>query len=431
MPQKYWTVVISHQNHSQLVTDAIQSKIDECSRAGGGTVLFPAGRYQSGELVLRSNVTLQLDAGAELLGSENVADYPHGYLIYAEHESNVGINGTGIINGNGNRYWQLGNDIYPKEKWRLGWGEVAAHYARTRERPNGLIGLVACKEIIMQDVRLFNSPRWTLHLQSCHQVRCAGLMIHSENYAPNVDGIDIDGSQSVFIDNCDITTGDDAIVLKTTGLNEHHSRVENVMITNCHLSTPCNGFKIGTETHQDIQQVVVNNVIIETTHANKYYEKVSAGIALESVDGADVHHISISNVTMINVRCPVFMRLGGRTQPTGKLHNIMLSNITADADRPIVISGIPGHPITDVVINAFQLNLNLKTGPTSLPNNPAEAIKDYPTPMMFGRFLPAQAFFIRHVRRLAASTVLIQKTGEDKRSATFILDGEKVTGLPK
>ena len=77
MPQKYWTVVISHQNHSQLVTDAIQSKIDECSRAGGGTVLFPAGRYQSGELVLRSNVTLQLDAGAELLGSENVADYPH------------------------------------------------------------------------------------------------------------------------------------------------------------------------------------------------------------------------------------------------------------------------------------------------------------------------------------------------------------------
>ena len=284
-------------------TIAIQKAIDVCASKGGGTVYFPAGKYISGTLFLKSHITLNLGPGAILEGSNNLNDYPvtisqiRSYtdnytdksLIYGEGLEYIGITGHGIIDGNGESF-QVSDDLVKKS--------LSDSY---KARPY-IIRIINCKNVIVKEITLKNSPMWVQHYMYCQNVLIEGITVNSRvNH--NNDGIDIDACDNVRISDCNITSGDDAIVIKST----LDKPCKNINITNSTLSSNCNAFKLGTESNGDFQNINLSNCTI--------YDTRLAGIALEMVDGGSLNNVSVSDVNMDNVGCAVFIRLGNRARP--------------------------------------------------------------------------------------------------------------------
>ena len=276
-------------NGKSLDTKAIQKTIDACSKAGGGTVYFPAGTYLSGTIFFKNNISLYLDAGATLLGSTDDADYPvticeyRSYtdnyteksLIYAEKVKNISILGRGTIDGQGEAFKQR----------------------RSKENPYKLrpymIRMIQCQDVTIRDVTIVNSPMWVQHYLACDDVLIDGITVDSF-VAGNNDGIDIDSCHKVRISNCDIFSGDDAIVLKATS----DRACENITVTNCVLSTHCNAFKLGTESNGGFKNITFSNSTI--------YDTRLAAIALEMVDGGVLQRVNINNISISNSGTAIF-----------------------------------------------------------------------------------------------------------------------------
>ena len=277
-----------------LDTQAIQKAIDACAEAGGGKVYLQGGTFLSGTIRLKSNVTLYVEAGATLLGSTNIADYPDitprivylyrarftKYLIYAEQAENIAIAGRGSIDGQGRHFpAQPGDD---------------------KGRPY-ILRFSECKNVRVENVTFRDSARWLSHYLACENVTINGISIHSK-IRENRDGIDIDSCRNVRISDCSIDTGDDAIVLKATT----DRPCQQVLITNCVLSSLASALKLGTESNGGFEDVAITNC---TIHDTGY-----SGIAVEMVDGGILDRVTISNITMKNVKVPIFVRLGDRAR---------------------------------------------------------------------------------------------------------------------
>lgn len=196
-----------------LDTAALQAAIDACSADGGGTVLLPSGRFLSGTIVLKDNVTLHLSPGAVLLGSPRIADYPAnafpardldigGFriwaLIFADGAENIAIEGGGVIDGNG--------------------GPFKKHKVKDPDEPNDprprTVFFKNCRGVSLRDVRLRESGMWTVHLAMCDEVRLSGLRVTS-TFHLNQDGIVLDSCRDATVSDCFVDTVDDAIVLKS------------------------------------------------------------------------------------------------------------------------------------------------------------------------------------------------------------------------
>ncbi|MFP4499852.1 MAG: glycoside hydrolase family 28 protein [Candidatus Hydrogenedentota bacterium] len=396
-----------------LDTTAIQAAVDACHEAGGGRVLLDAGTYRTGTVFLKSGVTLHLVAGAVLRGSTALDDYPVTHpdfrsytdnytersLIYAERAENTGITGHGVIDGSG--------------------AEFEGEY---KVRPY-MIRSVECRDVAIEDVTLRNSAMWTMHLLGCDNVRVNGVTIRTK-VNKNNDGLDVDCSKNVRIANCDISSGDDAIVLKSTAFRA----TENVVITNCVLNTDCNALKMGTESNGGFKNITINNCVI--------YDTRLAGLALEIVDGGTMDQVAVSNITMNGVGCPIFIRLGNRARPpwdgakvagVGTLRNVSISNIEARALDTIgcSITGLPGHPVENITLRDVRLTMpggkRSRRDPFAVPQHEAK----YPEYSMFGS-LPSYGFFIRHAENLRLDGITL-RTGEPDARQAIICDD--VNGL--
>ncbi|MCW5978185.1 MAG: glycoside hydrolase family 28 protein [Bryobacteraceae bacterium] len=383
-------------------TAALQAAIDACAAKGGGTIWFPAGRYCSGGLFLRSNTHLYLDGGATLAGSARLEDYPvripkfRSYtdnytersLLYGEGIANAGIHGDGAIDGQG-----------------------AAFQGPYKVRPY-LIRIVSSKDISVTGVTIRDSPMWVQHYLDCEDVLIHGITVHSlVNH--NNDGIDIDCCDRVTISDCNIRSGDDAIVLKSTAARP----TRNVAITNCVLSSDCNAFKLGTESNGGFQDIVVSNCTM--------YDTRLSGIAIELVDGGALDGVYASNITMRDVKNPLFIRLGNRARPfqeggsapgVGALRNVSISGLKATGAYEIgcPVSGIPGHFIENLSLENVRIHFTGggKRVAGEIPENPDA----YPEHRMFGA-LPAYGFFCRHVRNLRLRNVETFLEKPDERPA--------------
>jgi polygalacturonase len=392
-----------------LDTSALQQAIDACAQNGGGTVYLPPGRYLSGTLFLKSRVAIHLEAGATLLGSTKLEDYPakipsiRSYtdnytersLIYAENLEQIALQGRGVIDGQGGAF---------KGAYKV--------------RPY-LLRIIGCRDVAVRELTLRNSPMWVQHYLACDGVLIDGITVSSRCNANN-DGIDIDGCHRVRIINCDIQSGDDAIVLKSTLARA----CKNVVITNCTLSSDCNAFKLGTESNGGFENIVLSNCTMTDTRL--------AGIALEEVDGGVLDGVNISNVTMDNVRGPIFIRLGNRARPfqdkmekpgIGALRNVSISNIQArGADRiSCSISGLPGHPVENVTLAQIRIRFAGGGKPEDARRPVPEKAEAYPEYSMFG-VLPAYAFCCRHARNLVLDHVDVSVTAPDHRPSLFCGD---------
>ena len=282
----------------------------------------------------------------------------------------------------------------------------------------------------------------------------------------NRDGIDVDSCRNVHISNTSVNSpNDDAIVLKGTHALGAARVSENITITNCLVSGfeigslldgtyrrtvkqapdrdgPTGRIKIGTESEGDFRNIAISNIVFDT----------SRGLALESVDGAHIEDVTVSNITMRDVsNAPIFIRLGSRMRApegtaVGSVKRIAIGNVTvynADPRYGSIISGVPGHDVEDVKLSNIRIlyrgGLTLDqvakqpadlvntfffraTGgvPPREPYDTPEREKEYPEPSMFG-MLPAYGFFIRHAKGILLNDVDIGFMKEDRRPA-FVLD---------
>ncbi len=392
-----------------LDTAAIQRSIDATAESGGGTLLFPPGVYLTGTLQLRSRVCLHLTHGAILRGSTRLDDYPprpaayHSYtdnytersLIRAENLSNIGIEGEGTIDGQG-----------------------AAFAGAYKLRPY-LLRFVQCSRVALRGVRLENSPMWVQHYLACDDVLLSGVTVRSRVNGNN-DGIDIDSCQRVRISDCDISSGDDAICLKSTSARP----CRDVVISNCVVSSHCNAIKLGTETNGGFENINISNCAL--------YDTRLAGLALEIVDGGTLDNVVISGITMRGVQGPIFVRLGDRGRPflegdpkppPGKLGGVLIQGIQATGAGRIgcSITGLPNSPVRRVALRA--VSIEFEGGGTA-----AEASRDipelpdaYPEYSMF-KTLPAYALFCRHAEDVSIEGFSTSYRKDDLRPALLFDD---------
>lgn len=392
-----------------LCTESIQKAIDTCAADGGGTVYLPPGTFLSGTLVMKSGVMLRLDTGCTLLGSPDLAQYPshipefRSYtdnyteksLIYGEKLERVAIVGRGVIDGQG-----------------------ASFKGPYKVRPY-TIRFIECRDVVVEGVTIRNSPMWVQHYLACDDVRIDGITVKS-HVNHNNDGIDIDSCHRVVITGCNVDSGDDAIVLKSTS----DRLCKDVVVTGCVLRSTCNALKMGTESNGGFQNIVMTSCAV--------YDTRLAGIALEIVDGGAMDRVVVSNITMAGVGAPIFIRLGNRARPfkesmdkpgVGTLRNVTISDIEATgANRTgCAIAGLPDANIENLTLSNIRLSFagggTLEEASRAVPENPDK----YPEYSMFGR-LPAYGLYCRHVRGLKLVNVQLQLAGEDRRHAVVFDD---------
>jgi polygalacturonase len=426
-----------------LDSPAINAAVEACAAAGGGTVYLAPGIYHSGIVVLKSNVTLYLEAGAVLLGSTNIEDYAlrngaapgaANHLIYARDAENVTVRGPGRIDGQGAAFWRpSGKAHMPPEE---GWNDVLTRYWEPNgKRPSPMLEFQNCRWVRIEDVRIENAASWTLRTLNCGQVFIRGVSIKNPVNGPNTDGMDICGCTDVLISDCSIDTGDDAICLKSENpLGPQPLLTRNVVVTNCVLTTCCNGFKLGTNSEGGFENITFSNSVIYN-NAVDLNQRVIAGIALEVVDGGWIDGVVISNIRMQRVRTPIFIRLGSRAKkadyPQHGLRGVMIDNVHAsEAILASSITGLAEAPVEDVSLSNIRID-NVAPGRSEWANRAIpENAEKYPESRMFG-MLPVSGLYCRHVRGLHLSNVGFRSPANEQRPTLMCEDVEmlQVAGL--
>jgi Glycosyl hydrolases family 28 len=407
-----------------LNTARIQQAIDDCSAAGGGTISFPAGRYLTGTIQIKSHVTLRLEAQATLLGSTEASDYrnvdpfidgsgnPLGHaLIVAVDADHVGLEGPGTVDGQSPQ-------LKAKQK----------PYAM---RPF-LVRWVRCTNVTVQNIHLINPGAWTLNFFQTKEAVVEHVTIRSRDLGmPNNDGINIDSSENLRVRNCDVISGDDALVIKATSAAKPS---RDISASDCRLSTNTNAIKLGTESIGGFANISISRCQITDTRMS--------GIALYEVDGGELRHVTISDVTMDGVTVPISIRRGARLKTfragdepkaiPGRLHDVTIENLRARNIGMIgvLINGVPGFPVEGVRLENIQLELpgggTAEAAKVELP----EREKAYPEYNTFGKIMPAYGIYARHLRGVSFHNVRTSLQQPDARPSVIFIDVEGVTGRP-
>jgi polygalacturonase len=425
---------------------AINRTIDAAEQNGGGTVFFPAGTYASYSIHLKSRVALQLDSGATIVAAsvpdagttsggydaaepngewEQYQDYGHNHwhnsLLWGEGLHDVAIIGTGLIWGKG-----------------LSRGLTELPRAESPGVGNKAIALKNCRNVLLRDFAILKGGHFGILATGVDNLTIDNLTIDTDR-----DGMDIDCCRNVRIGNCSVNSPwDDGICPKSSFALGYARSTENITINNCYVTgayelgtlldgtwkripqdaqVPRTGrIKCGTESNGGFKNITVANCVFDGCR----------GIALETVDGAQLEDIAFTNITMRDcTNTPIFLRLGTRMRtpkgnPVGTLKRVLLSNIVSHNCVPqfaCIIAGVPGHRVEDIKLSDLYLH-HCGGGTTQMAElTPAEYADKYPDPRMFGD-LPASGFFLRHGRNLEFSNVEIATEALDARPAFWMED---------
>ena len=359
---------------------AIQKAIDACSEAGGGQVLFPAGHvFMSGPVALRSNIDIHLEANATWLANPNEEIYRlsafgdnrgEGMMwIYCKDIENLSITGRGTIDGNGVAF--MGKELSDSY-------ELKPLKDPTFDPRPHVLTLVGVKHLLIRDVTIRNGAYWTVHLVGCEDACIDGISLLNNLKIRNGDGIDIDHSRKVRIANCFITSGDDCICLKNRREYEAYGKCEDIVVTNCVMTSRSCAIKIGSENMDSINRVMVSNCII--TASNR-------GIGIQNRDEGTVTNVAFSD---IQLDCRLWSEVWwGQAEPIyvtsyprangnhkdanwrfpkgetqgrcGEVSHISFNNITATGENGCFVGGdVPGK-VHDIYFNNVRVNLVQQT----------------------------------------------------------------------
>lgn len=389
-------VVDAVGNGSTNSSKAIQKAIDDCATAGGGVITFKPGSYITGALFVKSNVNLRIDRGVTLLGSQDDADYPliwtrvagiemkwPAALINVNDQKNVKISGEGTIDSRGEKWWEKYWALRVKYEPRgLRW---AADYDAERVR---LLVIWKSSDVTVENLSLKRAGFWTVQVVYSSYITIDRIKI-TDNKGPSTDGVDIDSSRYVLVQNCDIDNNDDDICLKA-GRDYDGLRVnrptEYVVIRNNITRGGGGIISFGSETSGGIRHVVAyQNSGIGTKEGIRFKSAKTRGGFVEDV--------LIRDTKMENVPLPFTFTLDWNpsysyatipkdeknvpehwivmikpVKPPEKgfceFRNITIENVEiVNAKRIFSASGLPQKPI----INVSFVNVNARgTGAGSI-----------------------------------------------------------------
>lgn len=361
-----------------LDTAAIKKAIQACVAAGGGTVLFPPGQYVTGTIELVSNMTLYLDSGAVILGSKNIDDYAsireyglgknygvdssgegdHVGLIVARDLQHVAILGTGAIDGRGDEFMDLdtphvGTDFDPQTTRdpelfmrairSVEYGPVQPK-AEGAGRPGTMVIFWRCKDVLLRDVTLRNSPNWTLHLQATERAVISGIHILNNLLIPNNDGIDCMACKHIHISDCDIQAGDDDFAIVGS---------EDINVSNCSLVSRSSAIRL-----EDTKFSTFQGLSIETNR----------GLGVYQMGDEVTAHVLFSDITMRTKLIPghwwgkaepIYVAVSpcAKSHCKGKVSDVKFSNITAEAEAGMLIYGAQDSPVEGLTLEGIRLKI--------------------------------------------------------------------------
>ena len=411
----------SHTEGAVSETELIQAAIDKAA-SSGEELIIERGVYVTGTLFLKSGLRLKLEEGAYILGSENFEDYSTDVnlfvdavdhergrsLIYADGAEDITIYGSGVIDGRG--------------------GIFSVSHPHHGERPF-LIRIMNSKNISVEGITLKNPAAWTLHLMNCEDVSIKSLTVHSRVNANN-DGIDIDSCHRCVIDSCHIDSGDDAVCLKATV--DHPC--SDITVKNCVITTDWAGFKIGTESVGDFENIVFENSYI--------YDCNGCAIKICPVDGGSVKELTIRNIALNNATGPVFIANGERMreyQPGSSRDSFSaISSVTIDglsgscadaagtvykgepwgnAKSAVCISGTERTHIKNVCLKNFDLSMSGGVAAYEKHDIPPMGTR-YPEFHNFG-ILPAWGIYVRNADNITCSDIKLSPRSADCRPEIY------------
>lgn len=370
------------------ITSLVNSLIDEVSRRGGGTVVIPRGRWQSGRIELKSRVNLHIAEGAELHFSGNVADYQpsvftrvegielmgSGAFIYALGQEDIAVTGRGIIFGPAPdtevRTAPSNTKVIEQEiDYRI---PVAARggdglCGRSFYRPKA-ISPVDCRRVLIEGVTIKQGVTWNIVPIYCDSVIIRGVEVYSVGI-PTGDGIDVESSRNVLIEYCTLSNGDDCFTMKA-GRSEDGIRVnrptENILIRHCLALSGHGGITCGSETAGYIRNVYVHDCVFQgNDRAVRFKTRRNRG---GGVDG-----FFCERIRMNDVKEAFTWDLLGQSKYVGELaervparkmtpltpvvRNIHIRDfVVASTDRLMTGHCIPEAPLSDVFIENGRIH---------------------------------------------------------------------------
>ena len=420
-----------------LNTRIIQSAIDFVSENGGGRLIFPSGKYLTGSIYLKSDVTLHLEQNAVILGSTNPLDYVKDpyvrwmSLIFSIKQDNIGITGTGTIDGQGfttaynqceNVHKGLFNDNLRNDR------------PNETNRPENIY-FRECTNVLVEGITLKDPASWNQTYDRCINVTVQNITVDSKSYWNN-DGIDIVDCNGVIVRNCDMDAADDVFCLKS---HNKDCICQNVVIENCRGRSSANGLKFGTVSQGGFKNITIRNLEI--------YDTYRSAITLAAVDGGIIEDVDIDGVRAINTGNAIYLRTGKRNKDEriGTMNNVLIKNVYVEVPAtkpdkgysyegpvedlprnisPAGIVGIEDSHIKNVTLENVEIIYPDGSDPNyaycgtdkeSLKSVP-EMIASYPEFSQF-KELPAWGLYIRHAENITLKNVTFTAKGKEYRPA--------------
>ena len=359
--------------------NSIQAAVDACAALGGGTVVVPKGEWHTGKIHLKSNIKLHMEDGAEVIFSDNPADYlpvvftrwegmecyNYSPLIYSNGCENISITGNGTLIGSGEVWWHW-KKLQQAAADKLCYSEyngipVEERIYGTEQaalRPS-FIQPINCKNVLLQDFTIKDGPQWTIHPVYCEEVTVRNVNVST--HGPNTDGLNPDSCKNVLIEGCVFETGDDCVAINS-GMNEDGWRVnrpcENIEIRNCVMNGGHGGVVVGSAISGGVRNVYAHDCKISNT---------SMGIRLKSmrgrggyVDGVRCENMEINDIRGQAIQINMFYEASTvvpKSEEPSDFKNIEIRNIRGkNAKVGIQIKGLPEHRLGKIKLENIELS---------------------------------------------------------------------------
>ncbi|MCU4177261.1 glycoside hydrolase family 28 protein [Carboxylicivirga sp. N1Y90] len=373
-----------------ICTDVINATIDSLYTIGGGELYFPAGQYLSGPIEMKSNITLNFEAGAILKFSDNFDDYlpmidsrwegvrvkTFKSPIYAHNAKNITLKGRGLIDGNGKKWWDFWWPLKRGEQsTNSKWEQLFFDHNKALIEKNAYLQKMGnflrpplfmpynCENVRIEGLTFMNPPFWTIMPAFSENITIDGITIINPEDSPNTDGIDPSSCKNVRISNCHISVGDDCIVIKAgrdEDGREAASPTENITITNCTMMDGHGGVVVGSEMSGSVRRVTISNCVFKGT---------DRGIRFKTMRGRGgvIEDVNISNIVMYDIlKQGIMMNMRYHETPvepvsdrTPTIRNISISNVRINkAKQAIAFLGLEERSIQNIRISGVTINAN-------------------------------------------------------------------------
>ena len=423
-------------NGTTLNTTAIQKAVDFISGEGGGKLIFKVGRYLTGTIELKDNVTIELGEGAVLVGSTNPYDYYRKGdafgMVISNGAENIGIVGLGVLDGQGR---EVANNFLGQIA--LGFIQDPFKLGRPANRPH-LVYLCQSKNVTLKGINLRNSACWTCTTDRIENLLIDGVTLESRAFWNN-DGFDIVDCTHAVIQNCFVNASDDGICLKS-----HHKDVcnDDVIVRHNTITSSASGIKFGTFGVGGFRNIqILDNVV---------YDTFRSAITIQSVDGGFAENILVDGLKSYNTANAIYLNVGQRRgEKPSRMENITIRNVYAeipvdkpdygvdyegptleDQPRNVLPCGIVGlaeQPVCNVTIENVEIHFPGGGDPSFAKVGTYELEKVPEMPTAYPEFsqykeLPAWGFYVRHAKGVHFHNVTLTAAEKDYRPAIVLDD---------